>query len=201
MKRLNFGLYPAVLLSFLSAPATASTILGPPDAVIAIDNLLVDGAPVDVTFANTGFSTAFPTNPPFYNGNSLGAEDAANAIALALTSAGATGLAGGQIGGNTVWVPFGPVNSDNTVLSWVFDNTGSMPEVWGFGGVPGHAEQEFAPTNNANPAGPNFFAVVTPQTTSVPDPATGWLMLAGLVGLFTHKRLCGLRYCISHRTV
>jgi hypothetical protein len=196
MKRLIFGLYPAVLLCFLSAPTTASTILGPPDAVIAIDNLLVDGAPVDVTFSNTGFSNTFPTNDPFYNGNSQGAEDAANAIALALTSAGATGLAGdnGQKGGDSVWVPFGPELPDHTVITWAFGNTGAFPAVWGGGApnVPGHAEQEFVTTGNPPPGstlGPNFLAVVTPQTPSVPEPASGLLMLAGLAGLFTRKRL------------
>lgn len=192
MKRFIFALCSAALLCLSPGLATASTIVGPPTAVIAIDGLLVDGTQVDVTFGNNGFSTAFPTNDPFYNGNSHGAEDAANAIALALTSAGATGLAGGlPSGGNSVWVPFGPALSDNTVITWAFDNTGAMPTVWGGDGpgVPGNAIQEFA-TVGSGPAGPNFFAVVTPQTSSVPDPASMWLMLAGLGGLrlFGRKR-------------
>jgi hypothetical protein len=185
MKRLIFALPLAALLCSLSGAATAATILGPLTAVTAVDNLLVDGTQVDVTFAHdTTWSAAFPTNNPFYNGNSHGAEDAANAIASALSSAGATGLAGGlPSGGNSVWVPFSPPNpqNQNFISTWAFSNAGAAPTVWSV--VP---DPEFV---GESVGGPNFYAVVTPQTSSVPDPASGWLMLMGLVALFARKRL------------
>lgn len=186
MKRLIFALPLAALLCCLSAAATAATIMGPLTAVTAIDNLLVDGTQVDVTFGNMGWMTAFPGNNPLYNGNSHGAEDAANAIALALTSAGATGIAGGQdIGGNSVFVPFSLPNSQNIVETWAFSNNGAMPTVWGGDGpgVPGHANQEPASISDSGNAGPNFLAVVTPQTSPVPEPTSVWLMLTGVAAL------------------
>lgn len=173
----------AVLLQPNASDAT--TIVGPLDAATGIDGLNVDGTEVNVTFlGNTSFSTAFPANNPFYDGNSSGAADAANAMGIEMSAAGVIALAGATCACETVYVPFGiPMPS---VPTQAFGPVG--PAVWGvLIGKPGGSV--FIDTRPDLP-GSNYWAVVTPASTGVPEPATFGLFSLGLVGMGLVWRRC-----------
>jgi PEP-CTERM motif len=167
------------LTALLQANASAATtIVGPLDAITGIDGLNVDGTTVNVTFTNASFSTAFPTNNLFYDGNPSGAAAAANAMGIELTAAGVEAFAGTGCACEVISVPVG-IPTSTGVPSWAFGAAG--PSIWGVEiGVPGGSV-----FNNAPPFAVrgDFWAVITPASTGVPEPATFGLFSLGLVGM------------------
>jgi len=67
--------------------ATGSTLSDP----TGVDALVVDGTTYDVSFSSVSYNAEFPSSPTFL-GNSSGAGDAADSLAVAFSALGVTGI-------------------------------------------------------------------------------------------------------------
>lgn len=91
-------------MALLGSQASASTLVGTTSAATGIDGLLVDGVTYNVTFVHDSYNNVYSSTPPTFLGEPSTADDAANALADALTALAVTEVSAAGADG-AVFIP------------------------------------------------------------------------------------------------
>jgi len=162
----------AASFAFVAEPMTAQatvTLVGSATDPSGFDGLVIDGTTYDVAFVGGSYNSVYASVQPTFLGNATGAQDAATALASALTSlAPAT-----EMQTINIFIPDGSIFAGN--------NTGWDP-AHSFG-------MPFFEGTYSNLDTTTFAGVGTGQIqgytefTAVPEPATWALMILGVLGI------------------